>query len=59
VHCGGFEGLGAAWGELDAWVAAQALTPRKDLWEVYAVGPEATADPAAWRTELSRPLAGR
>lgn len=56
THCGGFEGLGAAWAELDAWVAAQKLAPCPDLWEVYAVGPEASADPSAWRTELSRPL---
>ncbi len=57
VHCGGFEGLGAAWGELDAWVAAQSRTRCADLFEVYVAGPEASADPSAWRTELNRPLA--
>jgi len=56
THCGGFEGLGASWAELDAWVAAQKLAPCPDLWEVYPVGPESSADPSAWRTELNRPL---
>ena len=54
---GGYQSLGAAWGELDAWVLAQARTPSAELWEVYTVGPEASADVSAWRTELSRPLA--
>ena len=56
---GGYEGLGPAWGELDRWIAAHGLAPCADLWEVYAVGPESGADPSAWRTELSRPLAPR
>jgi len=54
---GGYEGLGPAWGELDAWIARQGLAPAADLWELYAVGPDSGADPGAWRTELSRPLA--
>jgi hypothetical protein len=29
-----------------------------DLWERYIAGPESTADPAGWRTELSRRLIG-
>jgi effector-binding domain-containing protein len=56
---GGYEGLGAAWGDLDAWIAAQGLTAATDLFEVYAVGPDTSPDPAAWRTELTRPLAPR
>jgi effector-binding domain-containing protein len=56
---GGYEGLAAAWAELDAWVAAQKLSPLSDLWEVYSVGPEASVDPSAWRTELNRPLRRR
>jgi hypothetical protein len=27
------------------------------LWECYIIGPEGNADPAAWRTVLSKPLA--
>jgi len=56
VHHGEYEGLAAAWGELDAWIAAQGFTPAPDLWESYVTGPDANADPASWRTELSRPL---
>jgi uncharacterized protein YndB with AHSA1/START domain/effector-binding domain-containing protein len=53
---GDYEGLGSAWSELNQWIAAEGHTPAPDFWESYAVGPEATADPAAWRTELIRPL---
>jgi effector-binding domain-containing protein len=56
LHRGSFEGLGAAWGELDAWIAAQGLKAATHLWEVYLAGPEASPDPASWRTELNRPL---
>ena len=54
---GGYEGLGGAWGEFDAWVRAEVHTPAADLWERYVAGPESGADPAAWRTELDRPIA--
>jgi effector-binding domain-containing protein len=57
VYRGPYEGLGAAWGELMAWIAANGHTPREDLWECYVAGPESSADPADWRTELNRPLA--
>ena len=57
VYHGGYEGLGDAWGELDAWVAAEGLSPRGDLWEYYVAGPETNSDPTTWRTELNRPLA--
>jgi effector-binding domain-containing protein len=58
VYHGPYEGLAAAWGEFDAWIAAQGHTPGTDLWECYVVGPESGPDPAAWRTELNRPLVG-
>jgi effector-binding domain-containing protein len=57
IHHGSYDGLGAGWGELMAWIGAKGLKPAEDLWEVYAVGPESSADPAAWRTELNCPLA--
>lgn len=57
VYHGPYEGLGTAWGALDAWVADGGHTPGPDRWECYAAGPESSADPAAWRTELERPLA--
>ncbi|HWY99548.1 MAG TPA: GyrI-like domain-containing protein [Edaphobacter sp.] len=57
IFHGNYEGLGAAWGEFDAWIAAKGYTPRPDLWECYVVGPESGTDPSGWRTELNRPLA--
>lgn len=57
VYQGGYEGLGAAWGEFEAWLTAGGHAVAPDLWEVYAAGPESSADPAGWRTELNRPLA--
>jgi effector-binding domain-containing protein len=56
VYHGSFEGLGAAWQELDAWVADNGYSAAPDLWEIYFVGPETSDDPADWRTELNRPL---
>jgi len=56
VYRGGFEGLGAAWGEFNAWVAAEGLEPAKDLWEVYLAGPESSSDASKWATQLDRPL---
>jgi effector-binding domain-containing protein len=58
VYCGPYERLGEAWGEFDAWVAREGHTARGDLWETYLTGPESGADPALFRTELSRPLSG-
>ena len=59
VYRGGFEGLGAAWGEFDAWIASEGHTAGPDLWEFYLAGPESGPDPGSWRTELVRPLIGR
>jgi effector-binding domain-containing protein len=56
VYHGDYEGLGPAWGEFQAWIAAEGHTSAPDLWECYVVGPESSPDPADWRTELTRPL---
>ena len=56
VYRGPFEGLGAAWGEFDRWVAANGHAAAGDLWECYVAGPESSRDPADWRTELNRPV---
>lgn len=56
VYHGGYEGLGAGWGELEAWIAANGHSSAAELWEFYTAGPESGPDPASWRTELSRPL---
>jgi len=57
VFHGGYEGLPAAWGEFEAWIAAEGLTTAPDLWECYVAGPESSPDPSAWKTELNHPLA--
>lgn len=56
VYHGPYEGLGPAWGEFEAWIAAEGLTPAPNLWECYVAGPESSPDPSAWRTEFNRPL---
>lgn len=56
VYHGGFEGLGDAWSELLDWIEANGRRPTQDLWERYTVGPEASDNPADWRTELTQPL---
>jgi effector-binding domain-containing protein len=56
VYTGPYEGLGAAWGEFDAWIRAEGYTPGPGLWECYLTGPESGPDPTSWRTELNRPV---
>jgi effector-binding domain-containing protein len=58
VYHGAYEGLASAWSELNAWIAAEGHAPSPDLWESYVAGPESNPDPATWRTELTRSLAG-
>lgn len=58
VYHGPYEGLGQAWGEFIGWVAANGMTVSAELWEAYIVGPESSANPADWRTELNLPLVG-
>lgn len=55
---GPYEGLAAAWGELEGWIAAAGHTSAPNLWECYVAGPESGDDPERWRTELNRPLLG-
>jgi effector-binding domain-containing protein len=57
TYIGGYEGLGVAWGEFMAAIEAAGHATAEGLWECYVVGPEGHPDPAAWRTELSKPLA--
>ena len=56
TYHGDYEGLGVAWAEFMKWIKAAGHKTAGDLWERYVIGPEASADSAAWRTELSRPL---
>lgn len=56
TYRGGYEGLGPAWAEFDAWLKQQGYVVAGDLWEVYAAGPETGPDASNYRTELNRPL---
>ena len=56
VYHGDYDGLAAAWGEFGAWIVANGHKASSDFWESYLAGPESSADPATWRTELNRPL---
>jgi len=53
---GGYEGLGAAWGEFCQWLEAEGLNVQESLWECYLTDPNSNPDPDTWRTELNRPL---
>ena len=56
IYHGNYEGLGEAWGEFKAWIKAKGHVAGPELFECYPVGPESSANPADWRTELSQPL---
>jgi effector-binding domain-containing protein len=57
IYRGPMEGLGAAWGELRSWIAANGHTGQPFAWEHYLVGPDKDPDPSKWQTELNWPLA--
>ncbi len=56
THHGGFEGLGNAWGEFIGVIKSAGHKTADGLYESYAVGPERSSDPSAWRTVLSKEL---
>ena len=56
IYRGPYEGLGAAWGEFDAWITGSGFVVVEELWEYYAKGPESGPDTSKWETELVRPL---
>jgi effector-binding domain-containing protein len=56
IYHGDYEGLGKAWSEFKAQIAASGHAMGPDLYESYSVGPESSTNPADWRTELSQPL---
>jgi effector-binding domain-containing protein len=49
IYHGGYEGLGAAWGELMGWIKEHGHVAASSLWEVYL-------EEQPCRTELTRPL---
>ncbi len=58
TYRGPYEGLGDAWGKFRAQIAAQGLESAPGLWEVYAVGPDRSQNPADWETQLNQILVG-
>ena len=56
TYRGGYEGLGSAWGEFEAWLTKNGHATAPDLWEVYSAGPETGNDPSLYRAELNRPI---
>ena len=56
TYHGGYEGLGNAWAEFVGAIKAEGHTTADGLYESYALGPETSPDPSAWRTVLSKEL---
>lgn len=57
VHVGSYEDLGACYGELTAWAAAEGHALASHMWESYLTDPAADPDPATWQTRITWPLA--
>jgi effector-binding domain-containing protein len=55
-YFGNYDGLGAAWPALRAWVDAQNLQRKSWICEVYLTGPESGLPPSQWQTQLYQPL---
>lgn len=56
THVGEHDDIDVTYGELGAWVAANALAVAGPVRETYLVGPRDTSDPSAWRTEIGWPV---
>ena len=53
---GEHDGVDVTYGELGAWVVANAMAAAGPVREVYRVGPRDSDDPADWRTEIGWPV---
>lgn len=58
VYQGPYEGLGQAWGELQAWVREQKLQESGRFWERYLNNPDEVKGPEEYRTELNWVIGG-
>ncbi|RJK95993.1 MerR family transcriptional regulator [Vallicoccus soli] len=56
THAGEHDDIDVTYGQLGAWVSANALAVVGPVRERYLAGPRDTADPAAWRTEIGWPV---
>lgn len=56
THVGTHDDIAVTYGEVGAWVVANALAVAGPIRETYLVGPRDTPDSAAWRTEIGWPV---
>ena len=56
THVGEHDDIDVTYGELGAWVVANALAVAGPVRETYLVGPRDTATRPAWRTEIGWPV---
>ena len=56
THTGEHDDIDVTYGELGAWVVANALAVSGPVRETYLVGPRDTPEPGAWRTEIGWPV---
>ena len=56
THHGEHDDIDVTYGELGAWVVANALAVAGPVRESYLVAPRDTPDPSAWRTEIGWPV---
>ena len=56
THVGDHDDIDVTYGEVGAWVVANALSVAGPVRETYVVGPRDTDDPAQWRTEIGWPV---
>ncbi len=52
VLAGEHDDIDVTYGELGAWVVANALSVAGPVREHYLIGPRDVSDPTAWRTEI-------
>lgn len=56
THVGDHDDIDVTYGEVGAWVVANALAVAGPVRETYLVGPRDTWDASAWRTEIGWPV---
>jgi DNA-binding transcriptional MerR regulator len=56
THRGEHDDIDVTYGEVGAWVVANALAVSGPIRETYLVGPRDTLDSSAWRTEIGWPV---
>jgi DNA-binding transcriptional MerR regulator len=56
THVGEHDDIDVTYGEVGAWVVANALSVAGPVRETYLVGPRDTDDPSRWRTEIGWPV---